>query len=68
MNSLWAQMSAEWRVNVMDIYRVILSDFVPEYHPFRAYLQALPPAPATGSGAIARLAQTVRVRGGEAVQ
>ena len=68
VNSLWAQMSAEWRVNVMDIYRVILSDFVPEYHPFRAYLQALPPAPATGSGAIARLAQTVRVRGGEAVQ
>ena len=39
VNSLWAAMSVSARVNVQDIYRVIESDFVPEFHPFREYLE-----------------------------
>ena len=30
-------------VRVQDMYRVIESDFVPEFHPFRYYLEHLPP-------------------------
>ena len=44
VNSLWAEMSAgEKQVRVQDMYRVIESDFVPEFHPFRYYLEHLPP-------------------------
>lgn len=76
VNSLWTEMSATQRVNVQDIYRVIESDFVPDFHPFREYLEALrmkkepltmenealQPSP------IHLLAQSVTVRGGEAEQ
>ncbi len=43
VNSLWAELSKEKTVRVQDVYRVIESDFVPEYHPFRFYLEHLPP-------------------------
>ena len=43
VNSLWAELSATKAVRVQDMYRVIESDFVPEYHPFRYYLEHLPP-------------------------
>ena len=43
VNSLWAEMSREKPVRVQDVYRVIESDFVPDYHPFRYYLEHLPP-------------------------
>ena len=43
VNSLWAELSATKAVRVQDMYRVIESDFVPEYHPFRYYLDHLPP-------------------------
>ena len=43
VNSLWAKMSREKAVRVQDMYRVIESDYVPEYHPFRYYLEHLPP-------------------------
>ena len=43
VNSLWAELSATKVVRVQDMYRVIESDFVPEYHPFRYYLEHLPP-------------------------
>ena len=43
VNSLWTEMSRDRQVRVQDIYRVLESDFVPEYHPFRFYLDSLPP-------------------------
>ena len=43
VNSLWVEQSREKTVRVQDVYRVIESDFVPEYHPFRFYLEHLPP-------------------------
>ena len=43
VNSLWSEMSREKTVRVQDMYRVIESDFVPEYDPFRFYLDNLPP-------------------------
>lgn len=67
VNSLWAEMSASQRVNSNDIFRVIDSDYVPLYHPFRDYLDGLPPGTA-GSWAIHQLASTIRVRGDDAQQ
>ena len=73
VNSLWAEMARTQKVNVQDIYRVIESDFVPEYQPFEAYLKALPLSPPVKEGselreeaysAIAALARTVKVKGG----
>ena len=43
VNSLWAAMSKEKPTRAQDIYRVIESDFVPAFHPFRYYLDHLPP-------------------------
>ena len=43
VNSLWAELSKERPVRAQDIYRVLESDFVPDYHPFRYYLDRLPP-------------------------
>jgi len=43
VNSLWAELSKEKLTRAQDIYRVIESDFVPEYHTFRYYLDHLPP-------------------------
>ena len=42
VNSLWAELSQQKPVRVQDMYRVIESDFVPTYHPFRYYLEHLP--------------------------
>ena len=41
MNSLWCEMSKTQKVNSQDIYRVVQSDYVPQYHPFREYLEGL---------------------------
>ena len=43
VNSLWAELSKEKSARAQDIYRVIESDFAPAYHPFRYYLEHLPP-------------------------
>ena len=43
VNSLWTEMSRMKPVRIQDMYRVIESDFVPEYHPFLFYLSHLPP-------------------------
>ena len=67
VNSLWKDMSKVKRVNVQDIYRIIESDFVREFHPFREYLDNLTPVPSPngeGSDYIRELAETVRVKGG----
>ena len=42
VNSLWKELSQEKPTRVQDIYRVIESDFVPDFHPFRYYLEHLP--------------------------
>ena len=43
VNSVWTKMSRQKAVRVQDLFRVIESDFVPEYDPFRFYLDNLPP-------------------------
>ena len=43
VNSLWAQLSKAKTVRAQDIFRVMESDFVPDFHPFRYYLDRLPP-------------------------
>ena len=43
VNSLWLEMSGDRKVRAEDIRRVMESDFVPEYDPFRFYLDSLPP-------------------------
>ena len=65
-NSIWAQMSATRRVARQDLFNIIDSDFVPPYNPFAHYLESLPPA--DGHDYIRELAETVRVKGGEAEQ
>ena len=42
VNSLWTAMSRDKPVRAQDLFRVIESDFVPDYHPFRYYLENLP--------------------------
>ncbi len=42
VNSLWVEMAGEKPTRVQDMVRVIESDFVPDYHPFRFYLEQLP--------------------------
>ena len=61
VNSLWVELSKEKPVRAQDIYRVIESDFVPEYHPFRYYLDHLPPW--DGEDHILAMSVTVTVRG-----
>ena len=61
VNSLWAELSKEKPARVQDIYRVIESDFVPEYHPFRFYLEHLPPW--DGENHILAMSLSVSVKG-----
>ena len=71
VNSLWKDMAKMKRVNVQDIYRIIESDFVREFHPFREYLDSLTPTPSPngeGRDYIHELAETVRVKGGDEEQ
>ena len=79
VNSLWSQMSTITRVNIQDMYRVIESDYVPVFNPFKEYLNHLSKSvKSTGNQAekpsvdehdyIHELAQTVHVKGGEQEQ
>ena len=61
VNSLWVEQSREKTVRVQDVYRVIESDFVPEYHPFRFYLEHLPPW--NGEDHILAMSVSVSVKG-----
>ena len=61
VNSLWAELSAAKTVRVQDMFRVIESDFVPEFHPFRFYLEHLPPW--NGEDYILAMSVTVSVKG-----
>ena len=62
VNSLWVELSKEKPVRIQDIYHVLESDFVPEYHPFRYYLEHLPPW--DGNNHILVMSTSVRVKGG----
>ena len=66
VNSLWSQMSTITRVNIQDMYRVIESDYVPVFNPFKEYLNNL--SKPGEKDYIRELAQTVRVKGGEQEQ
>ncbi len=68
VNSLWAEMSKTTRVNVQDVHRVINSDFVPKYHPFKDYLKALPKWKEGDTDHLAELAKTITVKGGDEAQ
>ena len=79
VNSLWSQMSTITRVNIQDMYRVIESDYVPVFNPFKAYLNNLCQSVKSvgvqdkkqsvgDRDYIHELAQTVRVKGGEQEQ
>ena len=61
VNSLWVAQSREKTLRVQDVYRVIESDFVPEYHPFRFYLEHLPPW--NGEDHILAMSVSVSVKG-----
>ena len=61
VNSLWAELSATKTVRAQDMYRVIESDFVPEFHPFRFYLEHLPPW--NGEDYILAMSVSVNVKG-----
>ena len=62
VNSLWAELSKVKPVRALDIYRVLESDFVPDYHPFRYYLDHLPPWDG-GSDYILEMSVSVSVKG-----
>ncbi len=63
VNTLWSELSALKPVRVQDMYRVIESDYVPDFHPFQYYLNRLPPW--NGDDYILELgASSVTIRGG----
>ena len=62
VNTLWGELSATKVVRVQDMFRVIESDFVPEFHPFRFYLEHLPPW--NGEDHILAMSVSVNVKGG----
>ena len=66
VNSLWSQMSTITRVNIQDMYRVIESDYVPVFNPFKEYLNNL--SKPEDQDYIRELAATIRVKGGEQEQ
>ena len=63
VNSLWKDLSKEKPVRIQDIYHVMESDFVPEFHPFRYYLDHLPPWDGQSNHILA-MSTSVRVKGG----
>jgi predicted P-loop ATPase len=63
VNSLWAEMSATKPVRAQDIFRVMESDFVPDYNPFRYYLEHLPPWDGQSDHILA-MSVSVQVKGG----
>ena len=62
VNSLWSELSLTKVVRAQDIYRVLESDFVPEFNPFQFYLDQLPPW--NGEEYILAMSVSVSVKGG----
>jgi hypothetical protein len=63
VNSLWAELSKAKTVRAQDIYRVMESDFVPDFNPFGHYLAHLPPWDGE-SDYILEMSVSVQVKGG----
>ena len=61
VNSLWSELSLTKVVRAQDIYRVLESDFVPEFNPFAFYLEHLPPW--NGEDYILAMSVSVSVKG-----
>ena len=61
VNTLWRALSKTKKVRAQDIHRVIDSDFSPDYHPLRFYLEHLPPW--NGDDYILAMSVTVSVKG-----
>ena len=64
INTLWEKLYAEKRTNKQYLRDIIDSEFVPSYHPFRHYLEHLPPWKEEDGDAIMGLSLTVNVKGG----
>jgi predicted P-loop ATPase len=61
LNTQWMEMSDEQTVEFKHLKRVVKSDFVPSFHPFRTYLDSLPKWNGTDDG-IRALSMTVQVK------
>ena len=63
VNTLWKELSKEKPVRKQDLQNVIESDYVKDYHPFRLYLDRLPPWREDQGDHIMGLSLTVNIRG-----
>ena len=63
MNTLWTQLCQEKPVIKDHLRNVIESDYVPRYHPFRYYLEHLPPWTPDQGDFLMELSLTVTVKG-----
>lgn len=64
INTLWDKLYKEKPLTKSFLQDIINSDFVPSYHPFRHYLEHLPPWKEEDGDAIMGLSLTVNVKGG----
>lgn len=62
VNTLWTELSEQKPTRPQDIYRVIDSDYVPDFNPFTNYLERLPPW--DGQNHILAMSLSVTVKGG----
>ena len=63
VNTLWRELSAQKTTRIQDVWRVIESDYVPEYDPFKFYLSRLPPWNDSHPDYIMELSLSVNVKG-----
>ena len=63
LNTLWRKLCREKPVIKEHLRSILSSDYVPKYHPFRYYLEHLPPWTEEQGDAIMGLSLTVNVRG-----
>ena len=68
VNTLWREMSKTNRASAQDFYRVIESDYVTAFNPFKAYLDRLPEWHDGDTDYIRQLADSITVKGGEEQQ
>ncbi|MDO4160997.1 MAG: BT4734/BF3469 family protein [Prevotellaceae bacterium] len=64
VNTIWAEMSKTVKVSCQDISRIMDSAFVKPFHPFKLYLESLPPWKEGDTDYILELSRTVTVKGG----
>ena len=63
VNTLWSELSLKQPVRKQDMLNVIESNYVGEYHPFRQYLEHLPPWDGQSDPLLA-MSMSVQVKGG----